>query len=259
MQKQKKILLVIIAFATVATTLVVFSTRSGSVLAVQDDPDQDQQPVAEYAADNNANAVRRAKGSRYDKRGGEPIRELPAGLNASPVHAHFWVGLPPLPAAQSDLVVLGEVVEAQAYLSNDKTGVYSEFTIRAEEVLQNNTGLSLAPAGLIVAERRGGAVRFPSGRIQHYKTHRQGMPQNGRRYLFFLKQNAQAQDFSIVTGYELRAGRVIPLDGEDVKDKRAELPFAKYRGAAESTFLSAVHEAIAQALQTKSEPGGPTP
>lgn len=35
-----------------------------------------------------------------------------------------------LPAIESDAVVIGEVTDAHAYLSNDRTSVYSEFELR---------------------------------------------------------------------------------------------------------------------------------
>jgi hypothetical protein len=41
-----------------------------------------------------------------------------------------------LPTHISNAVVIGEVTDAKAYLSEDRTSVYSEFTIRVGEVLK---------------------------------------------------------------------------------------------------------------------------
>ena len=62
------------------------------------------------------------------------------------------------------------------------------------------------------------------------------MPQKGERYLLFLKQS-ESEDFFILTGYKLSEGKVTPLDGEDSKDPRAALAFAKYREAGEIRLL----------------------
>lgn len=246
MQNRKKILLTIIALAAVTITIVVFSDRSGSVLALQDDLNQNHEPIAEYATPNHADAARRDKNKRLNKPGAKPITD---GDQVRVRTSHWWSRLSALPVEQSDLVVVAEVVNAEAFLSDDKTNVYSEFTLRVEESLKHNSQVQLPYGSSIVAERQIGAVRFPSGRIQRYKTHRQDAPQTGKRYVLFLKRDSQTSGLAILTGYELRAGRVIPLDGEDVKDQRADLPFAKYRGTAENTFLGAVREAIAGAGQ----------
>lgn len=245
--QNRNIWLIIIALAAMITMLLVFSNRSGSVLAVQDDPNQDQEPVAEYDMADRADTARRAKNKRLDKPGTKPIKD---GDTVRVRTIHWWARLSALPVEQSDLVVVGEITNAEAFLSGDKTNVYSEFTLRVEEIFKNNSQVQIPSGSSIVAERQIGAVRFPSGRIQRYKTHRQGAPQTGKRYVLFLKRDNQAPDFSILTGYELRAGRVIPLDGEDVKDQRADLPFARYRGTDENTFLGAVREAIVRAGQT---------
>jgi hypothetical protein len=119
-----------------------------------------------------------------------------------------------LPVTQSDVILVGEVTDAKAYLSNDRVGIYSEFAIRADEVLKNGSPLLITPTGSVVLEREGGRVRFPSGSVQRYAIANQGMPQVGKRYLLFLKSIEDDQDFSIITGYELNTGRVSPLDGK---------------------------------------------
>ncbi|HXG66548.1 MAG TPA: hypothetical protein VNO70_15720 [Blastocatellia bacterium] len=147
-----------------------------------------------------------------------------------------------LPAAQSDAVVRGEVIDAQAYLSNDKTGIYSEFTVRIGEVLKDFQQAPIADDQQITVEREGGAVKFSSGRIQRYSIANQRMPRVGRQYVLFLKYNEEGKDYSILTGYEIRRGRVIPLD--------ALAQFAAYKNSEEVSFLNAVKDAIARPAQT---------
>jgi len=239
-----------IALAIAMTTLPSQS-YDAAVWAGQDRPDKknesqdNQMPVATFgaseAADPAVRDLRRVRSSRYDKRRPEPLSELPAGIEELPLTSHWAWGMTALPSTQSDAVVIGEVTDAQAHLSNDRTGVYSEFSVRVKEVLKNFNQVSLTPSEAIILEREGGAVRFPSGRVQRYRIVHQGMPLVGRQYVLFLKYDDQAQSFSILTGYELHKGRVIPLDSLD--------QFSVYKGTDENSFLNAVRDSIAYPSQ----------
>jgi hypothetical protein len=77
-------------------------------------------------------------------------------------------------------------MEARAYLSNDKTGVYSVFTIQVNEVLKNSTKTPITRGSAIEVERDGGRVRFPNGRLHMYKIGNLDMPKTGLRYVLFL-------------------------------------------------------------------------
>jgi len=206
-----------------------------------------QTPTADAAApeptDPAARARRRAKGKRYDNGRPQRVEELPGQEVPLPLIAHWWMGLPALPVAQSDAVVLGEVTDAQAHLSDDKSGIYSEFTIRVDELLKGDGQASLSASGTAVAERPGGKVKFPSGKVQRYGVDKQGMPRVGARYVLFLKSNGAGQDYSIVTGYELREGSVLPLDGAG--NGGSALPFDTYNGVNEVNFLASLRDAIA--------------
>lgn len=206
-------------------------------------------PIAEYGApepiDNNKRALRKARGGRYSRGRAQLIKELPTSLEELPVSSHWWWTLSALPVSQSDAVLLGEIIEAQAFLSEDKTAVYSEFTVGIYEVLKGNK--PLAAGDRIVAERAGGGVRFKSGRVQYYTVDKQGLPRVGSRYVLFLRRNDVGDDFSVLTAYELRSGRVFPLDaaGDNRNDK---LPFDEYRGYEENNFLSKVRDIVARSL-----------
>lgn len=76
-----------------------------------------------------------------------------------------------------------------------------------------------------------GRVRFPSGRMQSYLTHYQGVPVKGGQYLLFLKRVDQTDVFTLLTGYEYRGARVYPLDGVDLGAGATEIPqFTTYKG-----------------------------
>lgn len=217
--------------------------------STQENSDSSQLPVVDYSAPEptevDKRAKRKAKGERYNgrKQVTEPYPEAgDVGILDS------WMrSIPALPVGSSDAVVIGEVLDAQAYLSPDKGGIYTEFSVRADEVLKQSGDAAITAGGSIEAQREGGRVRFPSGRQQSYLTHYQGVPRKGRRYVLFLKRSEQGEAFYILTGYELKAGRVHPLDGVDVPKGATELPqFAAYKGADEATFLAELRAAVAE-------------
>jgi hypothetical protein len=260
MQRHRKILLLLLTVVAVTTlsalTALSSQEQRSTASPTQQSAEEEQEPVADYAAiepaDPEKRAKRRARGKRYD--GQSWVREPhPTAGDAGRIDS--WMGqVPAFPTETSHAVVIGETIDAQAYLSNDKSGVYTEFTVRVEEILKQDAVAPLVVGETLAAQREGGRVRFPSGRVQRYRTHYQHLPCAGRRYVFFLKRNEEGQAYYIRTAYELRAGRVHPVDGVNMNKGAAELPqFAAYKDADEATFLSAVRDAVARSLQSSPE------
>lgn len=245
MQSRKNLVLVFLIVLSVAivsamTTLHGQNQKESESLKQED---LSQYPIADPLApeptDAQTRAKRRKKGSRYDKQPNAAqlrVKENSTGV----INNHWFGGMPALPATFSEAVVVGKVEDAQAFLSNDKTGIYSEFALRVEEILKEDGRSPITPGGTIIAGREGGRVKLSSGRLQRFKIAEQNMPRVGLRYVLFLRLNGDGEDYSILTGYELREGRVYPLDGE-----YATLPFEKYKGVDESSFINSVREAIA--------------
>ncbi|HEX7958046.1 MAG TPA: hypothetical protein VF508_13950, partial [Pyrinomonadaceae bacterium] len=212
---------------------------------------ESQFPVTDYNAaepeDPEQRGKRRARNRRYDGRGLVAKPENSGEDQATTRFDDWEVNLPPLPVAQSDAVVIGEVLDAKAYLSDDKGGVYSEFSLRADGLVLEGGGAKIAPGSTVVVEREGGRVRFPSGVVELYQVAGQGMPRVGRRYVLFLKGAGEGQSYGIVTGYEIRGGLILPLDkrGSD-KSK-----FDAYRDMSLDAFLQAVRDAAAQSLRAQ--------
>lgn len=244
--------------ACVAASVVVAAARFGNQASQHPKPhppaaaeiDEEQWPVTDYAAAEPADpakrAKRRARGARHDKadRVREPGNE-PGVVYKTAVINDWEVGLPALPTQQSDAVVVGEVTSAQAFLSNDKSGVYSEFDIHVGEVLKNDPASPINGGESITAERLGGRVKFPSGRVLPVVITGQGMPRAGRKYLLFLKRLGAEGDYHVLTGYELRGGRVSPLDGAKPAGGGSPWKFDAYEGREEAAFLKAVRDALA--------------
>lgn len=191
---------------------------------------KDALPVAVAAADDGDKA-RREKNARYD-------RLLPNAINATgkserhELETRWWSGLASLPVAESDSIVVGEVVSGRAHLTPSRTGLYSEFTVR---VLKSIRGSGRAQE-LIRALRAGGAVLHTDGTATTFRVAFQGMPAIGNRYVLFLR--TAGPDFEIITGYDITSGKVAPLDGNG-----ATLGFERYAGAEVNAFLTEVHTA----------------
>lgn len=175
-----------------------------------------QFPVADFHEQEPTDAKelvkRRARSGRYDNR----------NLVARPENS--WKGMggirfddwdlrtDVLPVAESDYIVVGKVLDARAYLSNDKSGVYSEFAVRIEKVV---TGIAsdVAPGNVIETEREGGRIRFSADDIDQYEIASMGLPRPGRKYIFFLKSvDGQQGYYSIITAFEVHGNRIYPLD-----------------------------------------------
>jgi hypothetical protein len=201
--------------------------------------DETRFPLADFSApepaDPTERAKRRARGQKYDK---SDWAVNPNSVSDSSVRVDSVdLNLPAFPLNRSKAVIIGKVTQARGYLSNDKTGIYSAFSILIDEVIANSSAVSLAQGDSIEAERDGGRVRFPSGRVHLYMTNELNMPAVGGRYVLFLTNGGDDAGFQIVTGYELKEGMVYPLD---------QLPNLRaYENVNEQEFLTAFRKKIA--------------
>ena len=73
------------------------------------------------------------------------------------------------------------------------------------------------------------------------------MPVVGQRYVFFLERNPEQYSYSILTAYELRSGKIRPMDGKDAPGgQNSTWGGDAYRGTDELQFLRDVENAIAR-------------
>ncbi len=172
-----------------------------------------EDPIVDYHPIETANAARNDKrhfrGAKYNQ---SQWNVDPSDTSDTTVRVDFIdPHLPAFPTTQSALVIIGSVKDTTAHLSNDRTGIYTEFQVGINEVLKSDSKRSLVQTELIDVVREGGRVRFPSGRIHLYKISDAGMPRVGRTYVFFLVRSA-GDSYELLTGYELHHEKVIPLD-----------------------------------------------
>lgn len=206
---------------------------------------EEQVPATDYdspePADPAVKAKRRKKNKRYD--GKNLVMSNPSGSGgATTVMSEVFLDLPALPVAQSDVILTADVLNSEAHLSNDKTGVYSEFTVQVDSVLKGVIA-TLSQTNLVSLSRFGGSVRYSSGRKEIYGVAHQNMPRPGKRYLFFLRPIEDTQDYEIVTGYEIGPQHVKALDYGP--------RFEAFDGTETAGFLTTVRAVIAAVSTTK--------
>lgn len=213
----------------------------------QKDPDFSRFPITDFHAsepiDPKLKAARAAKGHKYNNKYLPQISEDTHQIFST---ADWDLRLPALPVERSAAIVIGTVKSAHAYLTPDKTGIYSEFQIAVDAVIKNDPNNVLKDGATITVERNGGKVRMPSGKIVVSWVNHQNMPRVEGRYVFFLTHdfetlNDTPKDFYLLTGYELRDGQVHLLD-----DTQPGHPITRYDGTTETTLLSDLFNKIAK-------------
>jgi hypothetical protein len=236
--------LCLVIIATVLLLIATASSRRREFTMQSALPDFSNFPIVDFEAkepdDPKLKAARNAKARKYSKKyGGEINEELHQIFTTS----DWDLRLPALPISRSAAIFIGTVVGAEARLIPDKTAVYSEFSYQVDSVLKSDPQRTVKTGETVSVERSGGRVRMPSGKIVVSWTNHQNMPKVGSRYVFFLTHDFETagdtgDDFYLLTGYELKNGRVFPLDSSTKPDMVA------YKGATESSFLTDLFNAL---------------
>ena len=178
---------------------------------------------------------RRLKSLRYDNENWvvkEPNPEIDYAKRSIPVSPP-----PAFPIEESDVIVIGLATAASAYLSNDKTGIYTEYAIRVEQVYKNSSN-KVIPGKAITIDRPGGAVRYPDGHRVAYLIAEKKLPSVNSIYALFLRDDKRSGNFEVVTLYELKVDGVVPLD--------SGFTFADVSGMARNDFMKTLQEKLAK-------------
>ena len=210
----------------------------------QTQPDFGRFPIVDAGASQPTDPIERAKRARKGKKHNiKYVGPIDESFNSMFLSLDWDVDLPALPIEKSAAVVIGRISKAEAYLSENRTGIYSEFTVQIEAIFKNDASNPFAVDNSITVYRTGGRIRFPSGKILVSAVSHQDMPQRGSRYVLFLTrsspQDGTDEDLSILTGYELKNGKVFPLDKVS-----ATHPITKYSGVSEDVLLTDLSSAL---------------
>lgn len=236
-------------FVIVAVVFTSYKVGSQSITKAQKETERKDLPIVDLPTNlqnkENINSLRSKRNERFDLKDKSFNPDKLVFKESDPEEIYDLPLSHPeksaLPVYQSDVIVIGTITDRQAHLSNDKTRVYSEFTVKIEQILKGETNPLIVNQNSISVERFGGAVRLPSGKILRRGDISERMPLNDRKYLFFLQSHNESESFSIITGYELRDGLVFPLDGVNPPEDGRKLPqFAKYEKTEQEKFLNLI-------------------
>jgi hypothetical protein len=212
----------------------------------EDQPDVTQFPTVDYSSRKAPTGKQQIRSKKYNTHAPAITEDTDKIFLIS----DWDLRLPALPVKMSAAVIIGEVTDAQAHLSDDQTSIYSEFVIQIHQVLKNDNKASLSQGNSVLVERSGGRVRFPSGKVVVSAINHQDLPRIGKRYLLFLTHEGpdarDYEDFRILTGYELRDGQVFPLDKPG-----SGHPITAYKGASEMLLLNELAIALADTSLTQ--------
>jgi len=230
------------AFAVLALLSVSTFGDAGqtSVATIATPPQYSPGPTTDYTAalPNSTDVLRFRRGERYNI-SNPSLPEL--GENRQTLwdlpETHFKKSS--MPFDTSDAVVVGTVTAGQAYLSNDKRNVYSEFKLKLLETIKTPNAPYLHAGDAIDIQRKGGAIRLPSGKLVVRAALTDSMPQVGKRYLLFLKYDQGAEDYAVLTGYLLDGNEVYCMDDLSYSESNhAEVMHSlRKKGVSEEQFL----------------------
>jgi hypothetical protein len=196
--------------------------------------DETQYPVVDEYTLKVQNKTEKVKSESKAKRFRMAIAAVPNPNMTVAASIYHWPGdFSPLPVSESTVVLVGEVTEAEANLSEDRTAVYSDFKIKPIAILKSQANLSTDL--VVTVTRYGGRVRFQDGNSLLVFKAGLGMPRVGRRYVLFLKNTDD--DADILTAYELRGGKVFALDSGSPN-------FSVYDNVDEANFLQVLQQKI---------------
>jgi hypothetical protein len=261
MYKQKKIIITAMTVLVAISSAFLISSRTGGQAPVgqsnKAQPDIEQMrkdlrkqfPTARYDKpeehDLGLRAKRQMAGKRYEDAGGLVDSTLPIAEDEERMLINDeYLSVPAIPVKESELIVIGKVLEAAAHLSNNKKTVYSEFTVQIDEILRDTTG-SIKKDGSVTVDREGGFVEYKNGLSRLHRIGGLLMPQVGRKYILFLRNREKGPNYEIINGYELKDGGVINLTGSTET--------ISYVGMDQAVLLSKVRKALSEASQSRSE------
>jgi hypothetical protein len=143
-----------------------------------------------------------------------------------------------IPVSGSTATIVGTVTGGSSFITKDKTYVYTDYTVRVDQILALDKTASLSVGSEIVVAREGGAIHYPSGHITNVLIQGHGFPEVGGQYVLFLLKpipNSPEYEMTLDSGYQIKNGRVYPLDDVNSQYVGMDLP----------VFLDEVNKAIA--------------
>ena len=170
--------------------------------------------VAEEPEPSNAKEreARRAKNRRYNTGGSDLTVERPQ--NSEIFFEQVWPAVEFIPVTDSAVVLVGRVVKVQPYLSSDRSRIYTEITLRVDDLLKRDEDNRVAANKTVVIDRLGGTLELKTGRIARdgIQIDNLGNLPLSKRYVVFAQAINDGNDLSLIKSYELVDGKVFTND-----------------------------------------------
>lgn len=250
--KNKLVLVVLVGFVISAAVVLVTISGQSQNKNIQQKA-EDLAPTVDFdvpeRAEQKENEIRMQRGRKYKSR--VPLDKMEDQTAVFELPGSHYRIEPAFPVEQSDIIITGTITDSRAFISNDKSAVYSEFQVTVNQILKKRGDQPVAEQSSLVTERIGGNVRFPSGRIQRRGDSGRNLPRIGKQYVLFLKWDEQGKDYLILTGYEVLGDAVYPLDGYKDDNHPIYSNYGRYKNANFLEFISELQAVIANSSKEK--------
>jgi len=115
--------------------------------------------------------------------------------------SHALRSVPAIPSAESDAIVVGKVMAAEAVEVEDGSLVVTRLRIRVERL--RRTGESARPPAMVWVERPGGSLHRRDGSVISVAADDGAVPEPGGRFMLFLQHGGTASEWTVLRAFEL--------------------------------------------------------
>ena len=161
--------------------------------------------------------IRRARATWFN------VRAPFSMIETAPGRTHPFVSLlhevqPELPHQEADTIVIGDVVDAQIFLSFDGKGLYTEYSVSVAKILKSTSASFPIPIvdQSIMLLREGGTARLFNGKIVKHDIRNDVTPKLRQKCIFFLTYERGLKAFTYRKFWLIENGVLRPAFPEDI-------------------------------------------
>lgn len=212
-----------------------------SLVCAQSSNEQPPIPL-EAAQDSVPKVIRDARNTSFNVRTSFSMIDAAPDTPGVP-HPHTtltFMNQPELPHAESDTVVVGNIIRVQPYLTADGKGIYTEYTLKVIETAKNAAPVSAVAGDVLTLLRRGGSARLSDGRVVKHQISNDVTPISGQQYLAFLKYQPHLEAFYYAKLWLIQGGVMKAIFPDDRAREHAGK--SAYAGKPLSEALFAIKE-----------------
>jgi hypothetical protein len=229
------LVMTVLVLSCLAAALMAFGQSAPVVIAA---------PVVQ---DLTTQQIRQARGAMFNNPGQPRLEDMPPGAPPFLQVINLRKDIPELPTKGIDAILVGQLIAAQPYQSNDHSAIYVESTSLVEQVFNQRSG-SAKPGDKITLVQNGGSMLLASGRAISQVTAGSGNPlQVNGRYLFFLIYSSGGECYRVGKAWWLTGGKAVALSTDDLI--RVQAGTSQYNNATESVILAAAKFLVPAPLQ----------